>query len=79
MDIKSLTEDLRGMKQIQFNFHPVNYKVEIILEDARRALSRTYKYNKFGNSGTSVLIWDLSSNIYRYELGLQSIWISLQP
>ena len=71
VDINKLTGGrLKEFYQIQFNFHPVNYKVEIILEDARRTLSRTYKYNKFGTSGSGVLIseLDLPLNIYKYEL-----------
>ena len=77
VDINKLTRGrLKGFFQIQFNFRPVqDYKVEIILEDAKRALSRTYKFNKFGTSGSSILISDLPSKIYKYEQSMQSILI----
>ena len=68
VDINRLTRgNLKGFFKIHFNFHPVpDFKVEIILEDANRAVSRTHKYNKFWNSGSRVLISDLSSKIYKY-------------
>ena len=68
VDISNLTRGkLQGFYQIQFNFHPVQgYKVAIILEDINRALSRTYKYNKFGTSGFRILMSDLPSKIYQY-------------
>ena len=69
LDINKLTTriGLHGFFQIVFNFYPVQgYKVEIILEDINRALSRTYKYNKFGTSGSRIILSDLPSKIYRY-------------
>ena len=68
VDINKLTQgNLKGFFKIHFNFHPVRgFKVEIILEDANRAVSRTNKYNKFWNSGSRVLISNLTSKIYKY-------------
>ncbi len=67
VDIKKLNRrKLKGFFQIQFNFHPVkDHKVEIILEDKKKALSRTYKYNRFGTQGSRIVISDLPSKIYR--------------
>ena len=59
-------KSLKGFFQIQFNFHQVKgHKVEIILEDINRALSRTYKYNKFGTWGSRIIISNLLSNSYK--------------
>ena len=70
VDIEKLTRGrLQGFFQIQFNFHPIqDYKVEIVLEDKKKALSRTYKYNRFGTKGSRILISDLPSNIYKYVI-----------
>ena len=70
VDINKLTRgNLKGFFQIQINFHPVkDYKVEIILEDKKKALSRTYKYNRFGTQGSRILLENLPSQIYKYFL-----------
>ena len=67
VDIKKLNRrKLNGFFQIQFNFHPViDHKVEIILEDKKKALSRTCKYNRFGTQGSRIVLSDLPSKIYR--------------
>ena len=68
IDINNLTRGrLKGFFQIQFNFYPVeDHKVELILEDKKKALSRTYKYNRFGSQGSRIVLSDLPSNIYKY-------------
>ena len=72
VDITKLNRrKVKGFFQIQFNFHPVkDYKVEIILEDKKKALSRTYKYNRFGTQGSRIVISDLPSKIYKYASNL---------
>ena len=67
VDISQLTRGkLKGFFNIQFHFRPVqDYKVEIVLEDKKRALSRTYKYNKFGTQGSRIVLSDLTSNFYK--------------
>ena len=70
IDINKITQgNLKGFFQIQFNFRSVKdvKEVRIILEDKKKALSRTFKYNKFGMGGSSVFISDLTSKIYKYK------------
>ena len=70
VDIDKLTRGrLRGFFQVQFNFYPIkDHKVEIILEDKKKSLSRSYKYNRFGTRGSRIVLSDLPSNIYKYRI-----------
>ena len=64
MDIGSLIEDLRGIKQIQFNFHQLtDYKIEVKIEDRQYSLSRTFRNNKFGNIGPRLFLESLEKRI----------------
>ena len=66
IDIYRLKKNLTGFNQIQINFKKdPRYKVEIILEDRKQSLSRSYKYNKFGNIGPRILIENLTKNHYK--------------
>ena len=69
VDINKLARgNLKGLFQIHFNFHPlIDQKVEIILEDKKKALSRTYKYNRFGTQGSRIILSDLPSKVYKYS------------
>ena len=58
---------LKDLIQIQFNFkHASKYQLEVQLEDRLYSLSRSFKYNKFGNSGPKMELKNLSRSIYRY-------------
>ena len=66
IDIYRLTKNLTGFNQIQINLRKdLRYKVEIILEDRKQSLSRSYKYNKFGNIGPRIIIGNLTKNHYK--------------
>ena len=69
VDINKLARgNLKGLFQIHFNFHPlIDQKVEIILEDKKKALSRTYKYNRFGTQGSRIILSNLPSKVYKYS------------
>ena len=69
MDIKSLIDDLRGMKQIQFNFHKSSeYEVEVKIEDSKYSLSRAFRNNKFASTGSRLILEASEKGIIRYEL-----------
>ena len=66
VDLGKLEFDLTDLIQVQFNFYAnSSQRVEILMEDKRRSLSRTFKYNSFGMSGTRFLIGDVSKNYYK--------------
>ena len=68
MDIKSLIDDLRGMKQIQFNFHKSSeYEVEVKIEDSKYSLSRAFRNNKFASTGSRLILEASEKGIRRYE------------
>ena len=67
IDIYRFTKNLTGFYKIQINFRKdPRYKVEIVMEDRKQSLSRTYKYNKFGISGSRVFLNNLTENHYKY-------------
>ena len=67
IDVFRLTKNFTGFHQIQINFRKdPRYKIEIIMEDKKQSLSRTYKYNKFGNFGPRVFLDNLTKNHYKY-------------
>ena len=68
IDINKLNRrKYKGFFQIQFNFYPIeDFKVEIVMEDKRKSVSRTYKYNRFGNQGSIIFLSNLQSNNYKY-------------
>ena len=74
IDILRLTKNLTGFHQIQINLRKdPRYKIEIIMEDKKQSLSRTYKYNKFGNSGPRIFLNNLTKNHYKYILKIKVI------
>ena len=67
MDITSWIEDLKGIKQVQFNFHKYQSQVEIKIEDRKYTLSRAYRNNKFATTGSRLLLDSLEDGIIRYK------------
>ena len=68
VDIAQLDSRLlqRGFNQIQFNFFDdAELDVELKMEDRAQSVLRSFKYNKFRNSG-QVMRLDLTENLYRY-------------
>ena len=66
VDLAQLESDITDLIQVQFNFYAnSSFKVEIIMEDKRRSLSRTFKYNSFGMNGARMMIGDVSRNYYK--------------
>ena len=58
---------LKDLSQIQFSFRKKpKYKIEIQLEDRLQSLTRSFKYNKFRNSGPKMDLQNLSKNTFRY-------------
>ena len=66
MDITSWIKDLKGIKQVQFNFHKYTSQVEIQIEDRKYTLSRAYRNNKFATTGSRLLLESLEEGIIRY-------------
>ena len=66
LDIKSLIDDLRGMKQIQFNFHKSSeYEFEVMIEDSKYTLSRAFRNNKFASTGSRLILESSERGIIR--------------
>ena len=66
VDIGLLTKNLSGFHQIQFNFRPdPRVQVEVMIEDRKQSLTRSYKYNKYGSVGSRMTILNLTRNSYR--------------
>ena len=65
--VKSSNLSLKDLNQIHFNFkQKPKYQLEVQLEDRLYSLSRSFKYNKFGNSGPNMELKNLSRTIFRY-------------
>ena len=65
LDLSNLS--LKDLIQIQFNFKQNSkYQLEVQLEDRLYSLSRSFKYNKFGNSGPKMELMNLSRSMFRY-------------
>ena len=61
------TLNLKDLSQIQFSFRKKpKYQIEIQLEDRLQSLTRSFKYNKFRNSGPKMDLQNLSKNTFRY-------------
>ena len=68
MDITAWIEDLRGIKQIQFNFKQLSgYQVEVKIEDIKYTLSRAFRSNKFASTGSRLLLESLEKKTIRYD------------
>ena len=67
VDISLLTSNLSGFHQVQFNFRPdPRLQVEIKMEDKLRSLTRSYKFNKYGSTGSRLQIMNLTHKSHRY-------------
>ena len=74
VDIGLLTKNLSGFHQIQFNFRPdPRVQVEVMIEDRKQSLTRSYKYNKYGSVGSRMTIMNLTRNSYRQALATRKI------
>ena len=61
IDITRFEKNLTGFNQIIFAFHPnQESQVEILLEDKKGSLTRTYQLNKFRNFGSRITIANLT-------------------
>ena len=68
MDITAWIEDLRGIKQIQFNFQTLSgYQIEVKIEDIKYTLSRAFRNNKFASTGSRLLLESLKKKTIRYD------------
>ena len=66
VDLGTLESNLTNLVQVQFNFYAnSSSKVELIMEDKRRSLSRTFKFNSFGMNGPRMLIEDASQRYFK--------------
>ena len=67
VDISLLSSNLSGFHQVQFNFRPdPRLQVEIKMEDKLRSLTRSYKFNKYGSTGSRLQIMNLTHKSHRY-------------
>ena len=65
--VKISNISLKNLFQVIFYFKEnTKYQLEVHLEDRLYSLSRSFKYNEFGNSGPKMELKNLSRSLYRY-------------